>query len=188
MSNARNEAGEILTMKEQLEIQPKEWFAEVLERARIHGDRKRVEFWNPQGAAKALWMLAQGKSYSSIAKTTGIDRKTVRELEWRHEDTLESKRKDFSRKYAIAAEEYTDLLFAKAEQLADNPEQLKNISPDKLALTIGIMTDKATQLAGMAGVVIEHRRGHSIEDALAMIAQAKLNLASRVSGTIIDIS
>jgi len=169
------------------ETQPKEWFAEVLERARIHGDRKRVEFWNPQGAAKALWMLAQGKSYTSIAKETGIDRKTVRELEWRHEDTLESKRKEFSRKYAIAAEEYTDLLFAKAEQLYDDPEQLKNIAPDRLALTIGIMTDKATQLAGMAGVVIEHRKGASIEDAMAMIAQAKANVARRVSGTIIDI-
>jgi len=169
------------------ESQPSEWFQEVLDRAKAHGDRKRVEFWNPQGAAKALWGLAQGKSYSAIAKETGIDRKTIRSLEWRHEDTLESKRKDFSRKYAIAAEEYTDLLFQKAEQLADDPDQLKNISPDRLALTVGIMTDKATQLAGMAGVVIEHRKGASIEDAAAMIAQAKAKIAQRASTVIIDI-
>lgn len=169
------------------ESQPSEWFQEVLDRAKAHGDRKRVEFWNPQGAAKALWGLAQGKSYSVIAKETGIDRKTIRSLEWRHEDTLESKRKDFSRKYAIAAEEYTDLLFQKAEQLADDPDQLKNISPDRLALTVGIMTDKATQLAGMAGVVIEHRKGASIEDAAAMIAQAKAKVAQRASTVIIDV-
>ena len=169
------------------ESQPSEWFQEVLDRAKAHGDRKRVEFWNPQGAAKALWGLAQGKSYSVIAKETGIDRKTIRSLEWRHEDTLESKRKDFSRKYAIAAEEYTDLLFQKAEQLADDPDQLKNISPDRLALTVGIMTDKATQLAGMAGVVIEHRKGASIEDAAAMIAQAKAKIAQRASTVIIDV-
>lgn len=169
------------------ESQPSEWFQEVLDRAKAHGDRKRVEFWNPQGAAKALWGLAQGKSYSVIAKETGIDRKTIRSLEWRHEDTLESKRKDFSRKYAIAAEEYTDLLFQKAEQLADDPDQLKNISPDRLALTVGIMTDKATQLAGMAGVVIEHRKGASIEDAAIMIAQAKAKIAQRASTVIIDI-
>ena len=169
------------------ESQPSEWFQEVLDRAKAHGDRKRVEFWNPQGAAKALWGLAQGKSYSVIAKETGIDRKTIRSLEWRHEDTLESKRKDFSRKYAIAAEEYTDLLFQKAEQLADDPDQLKNISPDRLALTVGIMTDKATQLAGMAGVVIEHRKGASIEDAAIMIAQAKAKIAQRASTVIIDV-
>jgi hypothetical protein len=171
----------------EIESQPAEWFQEVLERAKAHGDRKRVEYWNPQGAAKALWGLAQGKSYSAIAKDTGIDRKTVRELEWRHEDTLETKRKDFSRKYAIAAEEYTDLLFQKAEQLAEDPEQLKNISPDRLALTVGIMTDKATQLAGMAGVVIEHRKGASIEDAAIMIAQAKSRIANRIKEQAIEV-
>jgi len=170
------------------ESQPPEWFAEVLERAKAHGDRKRVEYWNPQAAAKALWLLAQGRSYCAIAKETGIDRKTIRSLEWRHEDTLETKRKDFSRKYAIAAEEYTDLLFQKAEQLADDPDQLKNISPDRLALTVGIMTDKATQLAGMAGVVIEHRKGASIEDAAIMIAQAKARVATRMSNVIIDVA
>jgi hypothetical protein len=174
-------------MQNELSLESSEWYLEVMERAKAHGDKKRIEFWNPKAAAKALWGLAQGKSHSAIAKDVGIDRKTVRELEWRHEDTLESKRKDFSRKYAIAAEEYTDLLFAKAEQLADDPEQLKNISPDRLALTVGIMTDKATQLAGMAGVVIEHRKGASIEDAAAMIAMAKAKIASRASTVIIDI-
>ena len=164
-----------------------EWFQEVLDRAKEHGERKRVEFWNPNGAAKALWGLAQGKSHNKIAQESGLDRKTVRELEWRHTDTLDTKRKEFSRKYAIAAEEYTDLLFQKAEQLADNPEQLKNISPDRLALTVGIMTDKATQLAGMAGVVIEHRKGASIEDAAIMIAQAKAKIAQRASTVIIDV-
>jgi hypothetical protein len=177
----------IKSSSESLEVQSPEWFAEVLERAKAHGDRKRVEYWNPEGAAKALWLLAQGRSYCAIAKETGIDRKTIRSLEWRHEDTLETKRKDFSRKYAIAAEEYTDLLFQKAEQLADDPDQLKNISPDRLALTVGIMTDKATQLAGMAGVVIEHRKGASIEDAAIMIAQAKAKIASRMSNVIIDV-
>ena len=171
----------------EIESQPVEWFQEVLKRAEEHCDRRRIEFWNPQGAAKALWGLAQGKSILGISKDTGLDRQTIRELGWRHEDTLESKRKEFSRKYAIAAEEYTDLLFAKAEQLADDPEQLKNISPDRLALTVGIMTDKATQLAGMAGVVIEHRKGASIEDAAAMIAMAKAKVASRASTVIIDI-
>jgi hypothetical protein len=163
-----------------------EWFQEVLDRAKEHGEKKRVEFWNPHGAAKALWGLAQGKSHNKIAQESGLDRKTVRELEWRHTDTLDTKRKEFSRKYAIAAEEYTDLLFQKAEQLADDPEQLKNISPDRLALTVGIMTDKATQLAGMAGIVIEHRKGASIEDAAKIISEAKARIANKVKAQAID--
>lgn len=164
-----------------------EWFDEALARARLHNNRNRVEFHNPNGAAIALWGLAQGKTYAQISKESGIDRRTIRDLEWRHEDTLESKRKEFSRKYAIAAEEYTDLLFMKAEQLAEDPDQLKSISPDRLALTVGIMTDKATQLAGMAGVVIEHRNGHTIEDAAIMIAKAKSKVAQKASTVIIDV-
>lgn len=164
------------------------WFLEILERAKAHGDRKQVEFWNPKAAAKAMWLLAQGNSYKSIQRDTKLDRQTIRALEWRHNDTLETKRKEFSMKYAIAAEEFTDLLFKKAEQLADNPEQLENISPDKLALTVGIMTDKATQLAGMAGVVIEHRQGASISDAAKMISEARSRLAKKASGAIIDVT
>ena len=78
------------------------------------------------------------------------------------------------------------MLFQKAEQLADDPDQLKNISPDRLALTVGIMTDKATQLAGMAGVVIEHRKGASIEDAAIMIAQAKARIANKIKDQAIE--
>jgi hypothetical protein len=39
----------------------------------------------------------------------------------------------------------------------------------------------------MAGVVIEHRKGASIEDAAIMIAQAKAKIASRASTLIIDV-
>jgi hypothetical protein len=165
---------------------PDEWFQKVMERAKSHGDPRQVESFNPYGAAKALWGLAQGKSILSISKDTGIDRSTIRGLAWRHEDTLETKRKEFSKKYALAAEEYTDLLFAKAEQLADDPDQLKNISPDRLALTIGIMTDKATQLSGMAGLVIEHRKGASIDDAAIMIAQAKSRIAQKIKSEAVE--
>jgi transposase len=161
------------------------WFDEVRKRAEEHGDPRRVECWNPEAAAKALWLLAQGKSILSIARNTGLSRDTIRALSWRHNDTLETKRKEFSQRYAQAAEEYTDLLFKKAEQLNDNPDQLTNISPDKLALTVGILTDKASQLSGMAGVVIEHRKGASIDDAARLIAEAKARVASRAT-VIID--
>ena len=71
------------------------------------------------------------------------------------------------------------MLFQKSEQLANDPDQLKMVSPDRLALTIGIMTDKASQLSGMATTVIEHRKGASIEDAAKMIAEAKMRVANK---------
>jgi hypothetical protein len=116
-----------------------------------------------------------------------VSHELVRSLEWRHNDTLESKRKEFSKRYAIAAAEYTDLLFEKAEQLSNDPEQLKMISPDRLALTIGIMTDKAGQLSGMASTIVEHRKGASIDDAAKMIAEAKSRIANKIKEQAIEV-
>jgi hypothetical protein len=161
-----------------------EWFAEVMRRAEEHGNRQRVEFWNPQAAAKCLWLLAQGKSIKSTSEITGLARDTVRSLMWRHSDTLETKRKEFSQKYAMAAETY--LLFAKADQLSDDPDQLKNISPDRLAITVGVLTDKSMQLSGMATAVVEHRQGASIDDAAKMIAEARSRLASKVKAQAVE--
>ena len=85
-------------------------------------------------------------------------------------------------RYAIAAQEFTDLLLDRATQLFDDPNALSKISPDKLAITVGILTDKAAQLTGMATTVVEHRKGASLEDAAKMISEAR----QRVQGKVID--
>lgn len=161
------------------------WYLEIKERAK-NLSRNSVENYAPAVAAQALWMLAQGGRIKTISQKTGLDHETVRRLEWRHNDTLETKRKEFSMRYAIAAQEYTDLLFEKAQQLANDPEALSKISPDKLALTVGIMTDKSAQLTGMAGLVIEHRKGASIDDAMKMIAEAKAKIADKIKSQAIE--
>jgi len=162
-----------------------EWFLEIRERAK-NLSRGSVENYAPGIAAQALWMLAQGGRIKTISQKTGLGHETIRKLEWRHNDTLETKRKEFSMRYAIAAQEYTDLLFEKAEQLSNDPEALSKISPEKLALTVGIMTDKAAQLTGMAGMVIEHRKGASIDDAMKMIAEAKAKVAERIKSQAVE--
>jgi hypothetical protein len=53
---------------------------------------------------------------------------------------------------------------------------LKKINPKDLALTAAIGTDKPMQLRGEATSVVEHRKGASLEDVLAM----KADLAKRV--------
>jgi hypothetical protein len=153
-----------------------EWFLEVKERAKsLH--RNNVEHYAPNKAALALFMLSQGARISEISQRTSLSRDVIRSLEWRHTDTLETKRKEFSMRYAIAAQEYTDLLFERATQLFDDPDSLAKISPEKLAITVGILTDKAAQLTGMATTVVEHRKGASLDDAANLINEARSRIA-----------
>ena len=86
----------------------------------------------------------------------------------------------------MIAQEYTDLMFEKAEQLADDPEELKKIQPDKLALTVGIMSDQAAKLSGMASSELEHKRGMSIDDALMAIEEARVRAQNKIREQIIE--
>jgi hypothetical protein len=162
------------------------WFLEVKERAKLNPSNC-VEHYAPNKAAMALWLAAQGARITDIQKKTGLGRETIRGLQWRHNDTLETKRKEFSMRYAIAAQDYTDLLFERSQQLFDNPDELAKISPDKLAVTVGILTDKAAQLTGMASSIVEHRKGASLDDAAKMIFDAKARIASKIKSDAIDV-
>lgn len=159
-----------------------EWFLEVRERAKSL-PRNSIEHYAPNKAALALFLLSQGAKIAEISRKTGISRDLIRALEWRHSDTLETKRKEFSMRYAIAAQEYTDLLFERANQLFEDPESLAKISPEKLAITVGILTDKAAQLTGMATTVVEHRKGPSLDDAAKLINEARSRIAK---GKVVD--
>ncbi len=159
---------------------PQDWMNEVRVRAEENFDTRCIERQDPLLAAKILWRMAQGISANRIMQELGTKRDVIRRLAWRHKDTLETKKKEFSREYAMVAEEFKNILLVKADQLLDNPEQLEALSPDKIALTVAIMTDKSMALSGMAGVVVEHRRGASIDDAQAAIAAARARLADKV--------
>jgi len=139
-----------------------------------------VELSKPEQAATALWLRAQGSTYKVIEARTGLKFDTIRGLCWRQEDTLETKRKEFSRKYAQVAEAFSDILLDRAATLIHDEEAVSQISPDRLAMTIGIMTDKAAQLSGMAGMVIEHRKGTSVEEAEAAIQAARARIADKL--------
>lgn len=164
---------------------PPEFVAEVMKRADESG-LPVIEKRNPQGAAAALWMLCQGLPRTRIREETGLSLACINRLAFRHTDTLESKRKDFAMAYAQAAQTYTDLCMDKAERLMDNPEELDKISPDRLALTVGIFTDKAAQLSGMASAIIEHRQGASVDDAAKAIAEAKARIAEKIKSRAIE--
>jgi hypothetical protein len=88
-------------------------------------------------------------------------------------------------RYAMAAMEYTDLLFKKAEQLYDDPEQLAQVSPEKLATTVGIMQDKSSMLSGHTGEVGK-KEGLSIEDALVLIEASRKKIAEKAQNKVIE--
>ena len=139
-----------------------------------------IENTKPDVAVKALWLLSQGAPYTEIRRITRLSHETVRRLEWDHNTTLEKKRKEFSTRYAMAAMEYTDLLFMKAERIHDNPDLLDDISPEKLATTVGIMQDKSSSLAGITDAGVGQKAGLSIEDALVLIEASKQKRAQKV--------
>ena len=139
-----------------------------------------VENTKPDVAVKALWLLSQGAPYTEIRRITRLSHETIRRLEWDHNTTLEKKRKEFSTRYAMAAMEYTDLLFMKAERIHDNPDLLDDISPEKLATTVGIMQDKSSSLAGITDAGVGQKAGLSIEDALVLIEASKQKRAQKV--------
>lgn len=167
---------------------PGEWLIEAQRRAEecSHKNALTLELRDPPVAARILWMLAQGVPKLRIHQATGVCRKVIARMAWDNRETLETKKKEFSREYAIVAESYKDLLLEKAAQLEDDPEQLKAISPDKLAITMAIATDKAMLLAGMASTVVEFRKGASIDDAAKMIAEARARVANKLKSEAID--
>ena len=140
-----------------------------------------IENTKPEVAVKALWLLAQSAPYTEIRRITRLSHETIRRLEWDHSHaTFENKRKEFSIRYAMGAQEFTDLLFLKAQRLHDNPELLDDISPEKLATTIGIMQDKSSSLAGISDAGAGAKAGLSIEDALVLIEASKQRRAQKV--------
>jgi hypothetical protein len=163
----------------------KQFYDEIRERAKQLSP-SCIENTHPSVAAKALWMLAQGAKISDIKRVTNLPRQTIRRLEWAHNDTLETKRKEFSMMYALAAAEFTDLIFMKAEQLHDDPDQLAAISPEKLALTMNILTEQAAKLLGMATTKVEVVKRTSIEDALLEIEKARQRVSEKIRGVAVD--
>ena len=144
-----------------------------------------LENTRPHVAAKALWMLSEGASLREVNRVTQVGHETCRRLMTDHQETYEIQQKKASVRYAMGAQEYMDRVFEWSEMAAADPDMLKRVSPDKLAMTAGILQDKALTLNGQANTVVEHRSGKTIDEALEMIKQAKARVADK--GKIIDI-
>lgn len=161
------------------------FLAQILERAKDLPCNV-AENTKPHVAAKALWMLAHGHSFREIRRVTSLGHETLRRLAKDHGETLEGEQKRAAGRYMAIAHEYMDRLYEWSELAAEDPEMLKKISPDRLAMTAGIAQDKALTLNGQATSVIEHRKGKSIDEALEIINAAKARVLEKKKETAIE--
>lgn len=144
-----------------------------LARVMVAGNGNFTEVREPEKCALALEMLASGETYSAVEAATGIKKKTLVGLRYRHSDAIGVRRERAADDAEHMAERYRAILEQKAEQLEGDSEALARVNPKDLALTYGILRDKASTLRGDASSVVEHKRGVSLEDARRMIEEAQ---------------
>jgi len=148
--------------------------------------KQALELRNPELAAQALYLLAcTGTSKVAISRQLGIDGRELWRLE-RHHGTMELRRENLSRQMIGLANGIADLMQKKVDQLEDDPAALAETSLKDLAISAGIMTDKASALAGMATARVEHVIGVTLDDAMSAIAEAKKKAAAKLAENTIE--
>ena len=155
------------------------WMKRVEERAAVPGASKNMlEINQPHIAIKALMMLEERIAARDIMKELGCNWQIVNALRVRHSDTIQERRKEFSRNFASVAYQGMEAMAKKFDRMMEDDDLLDKASLKDIAIATGIATDKGMALDGMATVTIEHRRGPSIDDAAKMIAEARARIAA----------
>lgn len=168
------------------------WREEVKRRADAHlaeypNAKRSMEIAAPEKAAQILYMLAKGDSWKSICDKTGVCRPELSRLERHHIGTLEKYRPRLAKKLTQISARLADIMERKIYQIEDSEEGLSKTSLKDIAISIGVVTDKASQLAGIATSVIEHRSGPTIEDAMKFRDEVRQRIADKARAEAIDV-
>lgn len=141
------------------------------------GKGNYLERRDPAMAVKALDMLADGESFSAVAKATGLGWETVCRLKARHEAVLDERRAMLAQDALEIAEGLRLLQKEKMRMLAEDPEQLARTNIRDLTLPWGIANDKFLSAVGENKVTVEHKSvAPSLEDAMKAIEEARAKL------------
>jgi hypothetical protein len=132
-----------------------------------------LEAQDSEKAAQALYLLQRGATIYKAAKETGISEIVLRRTASHHLGPLEKWRPDLVQRLGSLSMVSMEALAMKFDQIMSDPEELKKVSIDKLAVTAGIVTDKFLTINGQATSRVEHRIGISLDDATAAIAAAR---------------
>lgn len=151
--------------------------AEVARDGAERGASRLLELREPGKAARALEMMAEGAELGVIKRETGIGFEGLVALRVRHERPLAERRKELAMDAFETQERFRLVTNRKLKRLAEDDKLLDKTSVKDLALGYGIFGDKAFQALGEASrVIVEHRKGPSIEDVKAEIEAARAKL------------
>lgn len=148
----------------------------------IHPNAKRrTEIREPEAAAHALYLLNESNlGQDTVAQVTGLAKSEIGRLLFHRPEIWEKRRPRLAAALAATSEQLVDLMTDKIALLKDNDEALAEVPLKDLALSIGIVADKAATFNGMATAVVEHRSGPSIDDARKAIEEARARVAGKV--------
>jgi hypothetical protein len=142
-----------------------------------NGKGNYLERRDPATAVKALDMLANGDSFHTVSKATGLTWDTVSRLKARHKMVLDERRAMLAEDALEIAEGLRLLQKEKMRMLAEDPEQLARTNIRDLTLPWGIANDKFLSAMGENKVVVEHKaQAPSLEDAMKAIEEARAKL------------
>ena len=142
-----------------------------------NGKGNYLERRDPALAVQALDMLANGDSFHTVSKATGLTWETVSRLKARHKMVLDERRAMLAEDALEIAEGLRLLQKEKMRMLAEDPEQLARTNIRDLAIPWGIANDKFLAALGENKVVVEHKgAAPSLEDAMKAIEEARAKL------------
>lgn len=145
--------------------------------ALVDVNARAAERTHPRESTLALELLAEGRGFEDVSKQTGLTFSQIAALKARHKQPLEERRLALSEDGFEMAESLRLLAKKKIEALSNDEEALSKTSLKDLVIPWAVAQDKGFAALGEATkVVVEHRKGPSIEDAVAAIAEARAKL------------
>lgn len=141
--------------------------------------KRRTEIREPEKAALALYLLdTTSMGQMKVAAAVGLSNREIGTLLFHRPELWEKRRPRLAMDLAATTEELLDVMGEKIARIKESQVELDSTPLKDIALSVGILSDKAATFNGMATAVVEHRSGPSIADARQAIEEARAKAAS----------
>ncbi len=156
------------------------WMKRVEEVESTYSARQNtMERVRPHMVVRILMMIESGSGRREISKECQVNSRAIARIRERYHETIQESRKEFSRKFANATTLAVEAFTERMHNILDDEDELKKVNPKDLAIAVGVFTDKGLLMDGEATSIHEVRKGNSMEDAAAMIEEAKNRIARK---------